>query len=190
MTSVLLDTNVLSELVRPKPDPKVQAFVRAQTDPLISALTIHELVFDAERAIDPARRAKLIAWIASIQNQFAGRIVDIDANVPEQARRLRASAASQGANTDPIGALIAASALTRSAAVATRNVRDFAPSRGEPRRSVDDVGSTRQPKSTKRFTTLRMRRPLFITAHPEVRASLGVTRCALYSKFRPFTSLG
>ena len=124
---MLLDTNVLSELVRPKPDPKVQAFVRAQTDPLISALTIHEIVFGAERASDQGRRAKLIAWVAGIQTQFAGRIVEIDANVAEQAGRLRANAASQGANTDPIDALIAACATTRAAAVATRNVRDFAP---------------------------------------------------------------
>ncbi len=127
MTRVLLDTNVLSELVRPKPDPKVQTFVRAQTDPLISALTIDELVFGAERASDPARRAKLIAWVAAIQSQFAGRIVDIDANVAEQAGRLRANSASRGANTDAIDALIAACAIVRGAAVATRNVRDFAP---------------------------------------------------------------
>jgi toxin FitB len=127
MTRTLLDTNVLSELVRPKPDPKVQAFVRAQTYPLISALTIHELAFGAERATDPARRAKLIAWVAAIQNQFGGRIIDIDADVAEQAGRLRANAASQGANTDPIDALIATCAIVRGAAVATRNVRDFAP---------------------------------------------------------------
>lgn len=127
MTRVLLDTNVLSELVRPKPDPKVQAFVRAQTDPLISALTIHEIVFGAERARDPARRAKLTAWVAAIQSQFTGRIVDIDTNVAEQAGRLRANAASQGANTDPIDALIAACAIARAASVATRNLRDFAP---------------------------------------------------------------
>lgn len=127
MTRVLLDTNVLSELVRPKPDPKVQAFVRAQTDPLISALTIHEIVFGAERAPAPARRAKLTAWVAAIQSQFAGRIVDIDTNVAEQAGRLRANAASQGANTDPIDALIAACAIARGATVATRNLRDFAP---------------------------------------------------------------
>lgn len=127
MSGMLLDTNVLSELVRPKPDPKVQAFVRAQTDPLISALTIHEIVFGAERAADPARRTKLIAWVAAIRSQFAGRIVDIDANVAEQAGRLRASAASQGLNTDPVDALIAACAISRSAAIATRNIRDFTP---------------------------------------------------------------
>src|SRR5690242_3797307 len=101
MTRVLLDTNVLSELVRATPDRKVQEFVRAQTDPLISVLTIHELVFGAERASDPTRRAKLTAWIAAIQTQFAGRIVDIDAHIAEQAGRLRANAVSQGANGDP-----------------------------------------------------------------------------------------
>jgi predicted nucleic acid-binding protein len=127
MARILLDTNVLSELVRAKPDLKVLAFVRAQTDPLISVLTIHEIVFGAERATEPTRRAKLIAWIAAIQSQFAGRIVDIDAHVAEQAGRLRANAASQGANTDPIDALIAACAMTRGATVATRNVRDFTP---------------------------------------------------------------
>jgi predicted nucleic acid-binding protein len=126
MTRVLLDTNVLSELIRTKPDPKVQAFVRAQPDPLISVLTIHEIIFGAERATDSARRTKLNAWIAAIQNQFAGRIVEIDAHVAEQAGRLRANAASQGANADPIDALIAACAITRGAAIATRNVRDFA----------------------------------------------------------------
>lgn len=127
MARILLDTNVLSELVRLKPDPKVQAFVRAQTDPLISALTVHELVFGAERASDEGRRTKLLSWIARLRHQFAGRIVDVDANVAEQAGRLRANAAAKGANTDPIDALIAACAISRSATIATRNIRDFAP---------------------------------------------------------------
>jgi predicted nucleic acid-binding protein len=124
---MLLDTDVLSELVRPKPDPRVQAFVRVQTDPLISALTIHEIVFGAERVSDPARQANLIGWVAAIQSQFAGRIVDIDKGVAEHAGRVRAHAAAQGANTDPIDALIAACAIARGATVATRNVRDFSP---------------------------------------------------------------
>lgn len=127
MTMVLLDTNVLSELVRPRPDANVRTFVRSQTEPIISTLTIHELVFGAERAKEPARRAKLLSWIASIQSQFAGRIVDIDPLVAECAGRLRANAVARGANIDPVDSLIAACALTRDAIVATRNVRDFAP---------------------------------------------------------------
>lgn len=125
MSRVLLDTNVLSELVRPKPDPRIQAFVRAQVDPLISVLTIHEISYGADRAPDPARRAKLAAWVAAIRNQFAGRIVEIDSDIAEQAGRLRAAAAAQGATADPIDALIAACAIARGATIATRNVRDF-----------------------------------------------------------------
>jgi predicted nucleic acid-binding protein len=123
MSTVLLDTNVLSELVRPRPEPRIQAYVRAQSDPLISVLTIHEIAFGAERAPDAARRAKLVAWVAAIRNRFAGRIVDIDTDIAEQAGRSRAAAMAQGAPADPINALIAACALARRAAIATRNGR-------------------------------------------------------------------
>lgn len=126
MSRILLDTNVISELARPRPEPRIQAFVREQTDPLISVLTIHEIAYGADRAPDPARRAKLAAWGAAIRSRFVGRIVEIDTDIAEQAGRLRAAAAAQGAPADPIDALIAASALARGAIVATRNVRDFA----------------------------------------------------------------
>lgn len=127
MTRILLDTNVLSELVRARPDPRVVEFVQAQSDPLISALTIHEITYGAERAPDPSRRARLVAWVGQIRQNFAGRIVEVDADVAEQAGRLRAAAAAQGVSTDPVDALIAACAVARAASVATRNVRDFAP---------------------------------------------------------------
>lgn len=126
MSRVLLDTNVLSELVRPRPEARVQAFVMAQTDPIISVLTIHEITYGAERAPDPARRVKLVAWVAAIQSRFVGRIIAIDAAIAEQAGRLRATAEAQGAAADPIDSLIAACALSHGAHIATRNVRDFA----------------------------------------------------------------
>jgi hypothetical protein len=126
VTAVLLDTNVLSELVRPKPDPKVEAFVRAQTDPLISVVTLQELIYGAERT-QPARKAKLLGWIASVRAQFAGRIIMIGEDIAVEAGRLRALAESQGRPTEALDAIIAASALSRGAAVATRNTTDFAP---------------------------------------------------------------
>lgn len=127
MNVVLLDTNVLSELIRPKPDSNVAAFVRAQGNAVLSVVTLHELTYGAERAADPARRAKLIAWIASIRAQFRGRVVEIDSDIAEQAGRLRAAAEAQGRPTEAIDSLIAACALARGAAIATRNVRDFEP---------------------------------------------------------------
>lgn len=127
MTRVLLDTNVLSELVRPQPDPRVAAFVAEQRAPLVSVLTLHELVYGAARIGDLDRRERLMAWVEAVRHRFAGRVVDVDADVADVAGRLRAAASSGGRPTDAVDALIAASALVRGAAVATRNVRDFEP---------------------------------------------------------------
>lgn len=127
MTPVLLDTNVLSELVRRRPDPHVMAFVGGVTSPLVSVLTLHELTYGAARSRDPVRRERLMVWIDTVRRRFAGRVVDVDADVAEIAGRLHAAAGLEGRTADPIDALIAASAMLRDAAVATRNVRDFAP---------------------------------------------------------------
>ena len=127
MPAMLIDTNGLSELVRARPEPAVLAFVQAQTDPYLSVLTLHELTYGAESAPASARRAKLIAWIDLLRAQFAGRIVPITEDIALQAGRLRAAAESQGRPTEAIDALIAASAISRGAAVATRNTRDFEP---------------------------------------------------------------
>jgi hypothetical protein len=126
MNAVLFDTNVVSELVRPRPDAAVAAFVRAQNDPLISVITVHELTYGAERA-PPARRAKLLAWIAALRSQFAGRIVAVGEDIAAEAGRLRAAAEAQGRPTEAIDALIAACAAAHGAAVATRNTADFEP---------------------------------------------------------------
>jgi toxin FitB len=98
----------------------------AQTDPIISVLTIHEITYGAERAPDPVHRVKLVAWVAAIQSRFAGRIIAIDAAIAEQAGHLRAAAEARGAAADPIDSLIAACALSHGAPIATRNVRHFA----------------------------------------------------------------
>jgi len=116
----------VSELVRVRPDARVVAFVRSQTDPFISVITVHELIYGAERA-PSARRAKLLAWIAALRSQFAGRIVPINEDIAAEAGRLRTAAEAQGRPTEAIDALIAACATAQGAAVATRNVSDFQP---------------------------------------------------------------
>lgn len=121
----MLDTNVVSELVRRKPEKRVVAFVQAQPNAILSALVLHEITYGAERVKDPVLRARLTAWVASIRTGYAGRIVEVDADIAEQAGRLRAAAEAGGIVIEAIDALIAASAASRGAAVATRNVRDF-----------------------------------------------------------------
>lgn len=126
MSQILLDTNVISELVRPKPEKRVVAFVQSQPNAILSALVLHEIAYGAERVRDPVLRTRLTAWVASIRTGYAGRIVEVDADIAERAGRLRAAAESSGMVVEAVDALIAATAASRGAAVATRNVRDFA----------------------------------------------------------------
>ncbi|MGD9966371.1 MAG: type II toxin-antitoxin system VapC family toxin [Hyphomonadaceae bacterium] len=126
MSVILLDTNVISELVRPHPEPRVVAFLNSQTDPLISAVTLHEIAYGIDKARDRNRRAKLISWMASLRTEFQGRIVHVNENIAERSGQMRAAAESAGIIITPMDALIAASAAVHSAGVATRNVRDFA----------------------------------------------------------------
>jgi predicted nucleic acid-binding protein len=66
VTEWLLDTNILSELRRPKPEPKVHTFIATQ--PLerlyVSTVTLAEIRFGIESGADPARRAALYDWLA------------------------------------------------------------------------------------------------------------------------------
>ena len=122
----LLDTNVISELIRPRPDARVVRFLQRAVNPWLSTITFHELAYGAERS-PPARRAKLLAWIAEIGTEFAGRFAIVDNDVAERSGRLRALADAQGRPADPLDALIAASAQAKGLTIATRNVRDFEP---------------------------------------------------------------
>ena len=125
LKNLLLDTNVISELARPRPDPKVVSFLRRAVDPWLSTITIHELIYGAERSPDPRKKAQLLAWIAQIGLEFAGRFVAADREVAERSGILRALADAQGRPADPLDALIAASAQVSGLTLATRNTRDF-----------------------------------------------------------------
>lgn len=126
MAIVLLDTNVLSELVRPRPEPAVVAFLSEQLDAVISAITIHELTFGAERA-PVLRRARLLDWIDGVRTRFSDRIIPVTSDVATEAGRLRAAATRAGYSVEAMASLIAASAHACNAILATRNVRDFRP---------------------------------------------------------------
>ena len=123
--SFLLDTNVISELIRPRPSARVLRFLERAIDPWLSTITLHELSYGAERSPDAARRAKLLVWVDEIAVEFQDRFVAVDNEVAERSGRLRALAEAQGRPADPLDALIAASAQAKGLTVATRNVRDF-----------------------------------------------------------------
>jgi len=125
VTGWLLDTNVLSELVRPRPAAKVLTFVAGAANAHLSVITLHEIAYGIERASDIARRTKLSNWFARIGNEFSERIIAVDAAIAERAGRLRAAADALGRPADPLDALIAATAIERGLRLATRNLADF-----------------------------------------------------------------
>lgn len=127
MLGYLLDTNILSELVKQKRDESVTAFVREQNDLWISVITLHELGYGIARLPKGARQAELAAWMDGIIRDFEKRILDTTLNIAQEAGTMRAKQDAQGRNCDPLDALIAATALTHSLTLVTRNVKDFIP---------------------------------------------------------------
>jgi toxin FitB len=125
LTAYLLDTNVLSEVVRPTPDHRVTRFLVDELDLWLSVVSLHELSFGASRIADPIRRHRLMMWIESLKFRFRGRMIPVDEVIAESAGRARGYAAMRGFIVGPLDGLIAATALIRSMTLATRNIRDF-----------------------------------------------------------------
>lgn len=125
MTGWLADTNVISEMTRPRPTTKVVDFLQRTGGLHLSVITVHEIAYGIDRAPDPLRRAKLTAWLSQISQQFADRVIPVDAAIAERAGRIRAAAAALGRPADPLDALIAATALERNLKLATRDIADF-----------------------------------------------------------------
>jgi predicted nucleic acid-binding protein len=121
----LLDTNVLSELMRLEPNVNVRRFVSGLEQPFISAAAFHELCYGADLLPDGARKAKMTRQIEMLRVRFAKRTVSIDAEVASLSGRLRSHIWRRGHHMTPLDALVAASAIRASAGLATRNIKDF-----------------------------------------------------------------
>ena len=124
--SYLIDTNVLSELRRKAPDPRVVAWLQARPRQslFLSVLTLGEIREGLERVPEPARKQALLDWLeVELPNYFVGRVLTIDAATADRWGRLMAQAARP---LPAIDALLAATALHNDLALVTRNTKDFA----------------------------------------------------------------
>ncbi len=125
---IILDTNVISELMKQKPDPAVSGWIAGQT-PMklaITAIAIAEIQRGILRLPEGKRRQKLgNNFTHFIEEAFRGRILSFD----ERAGYIYGDIASQrekaGFNVDPVDLMISAIAKSHNAAVATRNIKDF-----------------------------------------------------------------
>ena len=125
---VLLDTNVVSELIRKSPAPAVEAWVARHylEDLFFSAVGEAELRYGA--AILPAgrRRETLVSDIETmLLDAFEDRVLPFDSEAARAYAELAALRRSAGRPVAPADCQIAAIARSRNMAVATRNVRDF-----------------------------------------------------------------
>ncbi len=121
----MLDTNVLSELLRPDGDARVIAFIERQTDPVVSAVMFHELTYGVELLPAGRKKAQLSAGIETFRRQFRDRTIAIDAEIADISGRLRAGDVRSGFSLQAMDALVAASAIAASSRLATRNTKDF-----------------------------------------------------------------
>jgi len=119
----LVDTNVLSELPRARPDPQVIRWLQRQTVIVLSVVTVEELVFGVAK-LPSARRPKLAAWLEGVLAS-ATQILDVSEPVARAAGELRAARERSGRRVAQADMLIAATALVHGLSLATRNGADF-----------------------------------------------------------------
>ena len=128
MTGWLLDTNILSELRRPKPERKVVAFIAAQPlDHLyVSSATLAEIRFGIELVSDASRRAGLKDWLThKLRPMFEQRILEITEDIMFKWRLLVEDGRKAGHTFSQPDLIIAATALHHGLTVVSRDVSDF-----------------------------------------------------------------
>ena len=128
MNGWLLDTNVLSEMRRPRPHRKVVAFVAEQPLDLlyISTVTLAEIRFGIELVKDANRRNELNAWLTNkVRPLFAQRVLEVTEDVLFKWRLLVEQGRKSGHTFSQPDLFIAATALHHGLTVVSRDTRDY-----------------------------------------------------------------
>ncbi|WP_440225105.1 type II toxin-antitoxin system VapC family toxin [Dokdonella sp. MW10] len=126
---IVLDTNVISELFRPRPDPAVMTWLAAcpADDLFTSAVTRGELLYGAHILPAGQRKDALLAGLLRIFGErFPNRVLPYDEAAADAHAGIAAQRSLQGRPGSHADLMIAGIAQSQGAALATRNVRDFA----------------------------------------------------------------
>ena len=122
----LLDTNVLSELTKPKPESRVVTWLEVHEPALaVPTTTLAELRYGIARLPQGRRRSSLLRFWQTTCDQFQGRIFSFDRRAAEMYGDVAAAAERAGRRLNVQDGQIAAIALVHRMHVATRNVSDF-----------------------------------------------------------------
>lgn len=124
---IVLDTNVVSELMRPSPTPLVREWVSAQApgELCTTAVTVAEIRYGLERLADGRRKQNLLAAATDLFAAFSDYVHPFDADAAIWYATIVAHRDRVGLPIDGFDAQIAAICRTRGTALATRNARDF-----------------------------------------------------------------
>jgi predicted nucleic acid-binding protein len=124
----LLDTCLISELVRKEPNPAVVSWLEGQDEQtlFLSVLNLGELQKGISKLADGAKRDELQAWVGfDLVERFTGRIIDIDLDTALCWGKIQGEAERAGEKLSVMDALIAATAEAHGLIVVTRNVREM-----------------------------------------------------------------
>lgn len=128
MTGWLLDTNVLSELRRPRPEPKVVRFVAGIPRDLlyVSVITFSEIRFGIELLKDEGRRMELSAWLSNtLRPMFSDRTLDITEDIMLRWRLLVEEGRKRRHTFSQPDLIIAATALHYGLTIASRDTSEY-----------------------------------------------------------------
>lgn len=124
----LLDTNAVSEWIKPRPDPGLMQWLHEADEErmFLSVITIGEIRRGIDRMSDGRRKARLTTWLAEqVADRFDERLLPVDFGVAQAWGRIRARSEGLGQRVDAVDGLIAATAEAHGLAVVTRNRKDF-----------------------------------------------------------------
>ena len=124
----LLDTCVVSEMVKPKPNPGVIGWMETaeELSLYLSVVSFGELQKGVSKLKESRRRKNLQIWVdEELTGRFAGRVLDIDRAVASRWGELSGNAERIGKKIPVLDGLLAATALEGGLTVVTENVRHF-----------------------------------------------------------------
>jgi toxin FitB len=124
---IVLDTNVVSEAMKPEPDPAVRDWLDEQVAETlyISSVTVAELLFGIGALPDGGRKHKLATTLEGMRPLFEGRILAFDADAARHYANLAVAARNVGKGVPTPDGYIAAIATAHGFAVATRDASAF-----------------------------------------------------------------
>ncbi len=132
MTGWLLDTNILSELRRPKPEPQVTAFIAAQSleSLYVSTVTLAEIRFGIELLSDASRRSELNDWLSrKVRPMFEQRVLEITEDIMLKWRLLVEDGRKRGHTFSQPDLIIAATAQHHGITVVSRDTSEYVQAR-------------------------------------------------------------